>query len=733
MVLGVPDADEAEVIRFPPLRAASRVVPWLVLAALLVGTAGVYRGVLRNGFVWDDTHTVANNPAIRSLSSAGRWFASPDATSTLRENNYRPVLVASYAADYALWGRLPSGYHATNLLIHLGVVAAVFALGRRLWRDAPSALCAAAIVALHPLNAEAVNYVSARSSSLSALFALAALLANDAVSRDEGDRRWGLGRGAGLGSALLLGLAALGTKETAAILPLLVVAWDRMRFGARHGWLVTLARSLPWWALVALWLAVRGAVLGDAPRAAWVGDGPWQAGLFAAKIYASSIGHWLWPAGLAIDHGWPPVIGGREAALVIAALCVAAVATWGVFRLDRRWGWCLAWFWAALLPVVALPWVSRLTLYQDHRVYLAGVGLAWLAGRAAVGARAAIRRSMARLATAIAAAVLVSGVALADARRTTVWKDSDRLWEDVAERYPKSVLAQNHIGVSLLQQSRIEDARRVLERSVGLAPRFAPSHNYLGIALASLGERARAIAEFEAALALDPNYAIARLNLGNAYEQAGRPDLALEAYEKGFSDGPWARDTLERAARVLERQGRFDDALDRSRRIVAVDPDDEAARVALGARLLRARRWAEARAVLAALAARRPDSYPVRFNLGVALAALDLPDEALEAFQAAAALQPNDPDPHFRIATIHAGRGRWAEAGSEYEQALARDADHFLSHLNLALVAERLGQTARAVTHYRAFLSTAPRDASYDAQRARARGALVGLGGTGAG
>jgi len=729
MLLGAPDADEAEVIRFPPLWPASRVVPWLVLAALLVGTAGVYRGALRNGFVWDDTHTVANNPAIRSLSAAGRWFASPDATSTLRENNYRPVLVTSYAVDYALWGRFPSGYHATNLLIHLGVVAAVFALGRRLWRDAPSALCAAAIVALHPLNAEAVNYVSARSSSLSALFALAALFAYDAVSRDEGDRRWGLGRGAGLGSALLLGLAALGTKETAVILPLLVVAWDRMRFGERHGWLVTLARSLPWWALVALWLAARGAVLGDAPRAAWVGDGPWQAGLFAAKIYASSIGHWLWPAGLAIDHGWPPVIGGREAALVIAALCVAAVATWGVFRLDRRWGWCLAWFWAALLPVVALPWVSRLTLYQDHRVYLAGVGLAWLAGRAAVGARAVIRRPMARVATTIAAAVLVSGVALADARRTAVWKDSDRLWEDVVERYPKSVLAQNHIGVSLLQQSRIEDARRVLERSVGLAPHFAPSHNYLGIALASLGERARAIAEFETALALDPNYAIARLNLGNSHEQAGRLDLALEAYEKGFPDGPWARDTLERAARVLERQGRFDDALDRSRRIVAVDPDDEAARVALGARLLRARRWAEARAVFAALVARRPDSYPVRFNLGVALQALDLPDEALEAFQAAAVLQPNDPDPHVRIATIHAWRGQWADAAAAYEQALARDPRHAVSHFNLGLVAERLGDRGRAVSHYRAAAASEPSGSGGASLRGEAMAAIDRLGG----
>jgi hypothetical protein len=393
------------------------VVPWLVLAALLVGTAGVYRGVLRNGFVWDDTHTVANNPAIRSLSTAGRWFASPDATSTLRENNYRPVLVASYAVDYALWGRLPSGYHATNLLIHLGVVAAVFALGRRLWRDAPSALCAAAIVAVHPVNAEAVNYVSARSSSLSALFALAALLAYDAVSRDEGNRRWGLGRGAGLGSALLLGLAALGTKETAAILPLLVVAWDRMRFGERHGWLVTLARSLPWWALVALWLAVRARCSG-CPRAAWVGD------IFGRPDFRGQnlreFDRALAVAGGAGDRS-RLAAGHRRAGGPRDRGCRVAVITTGSLRCDRRMvpGVVLV----ALLPVVALPWVSRLTLYQDHRV---PGGSRAAAGRPVSGGRAAaIRRPMAA-GDRDRRRVLVSGVAFAD-RGAPRWKDSDRL------------------------------------------------------------------------------------------------------------------------------------------------------------------------------------------------------------------------------------------------------------------------------------------------------------------
>src|SRR3990172_1626114 len=163
---------------------------WLVLLAILVVTCATYRGAAGHGFVLDDHHTVADNPSVRSFAFLDRWFTSSRASSGTQEyRSYRPVLVAGYAVDYALWGDGPRGFHVTNVLIHLVVVILAYLLARRLWADEVAALCAAGVVALHPINAEAVNYVSARSSSLMTLFALAAVWAHDAAARG-GSRHW---------------------------------------------------------------------------------------------------------------------------------------------------------------------------------------------------------------------------------------------------------------------------------------------------------------------------------------------------------------------------------------------------------------------------------------------------------------------------------------------------------------------------------------------------------------
>ena len=487
------------------------------------------------------------------------------------ETNYRPVLVASYAIDHALWGGDPSGYHLTNLGVHLAAVVFVFLLGRRLWGLPSAAVGAALLAAVHPLNAEAVNYISARSSSLMTVMILAAVWLHDRA-RGLGGGRGGFETRSYRLLAYGFGLAALGTKEVAVVLPVLIIVWDRARKGSSETWRATLAHSLPWWGIVAVYLGVRAWVLHGAPEMTQPEQAWGQAAFFALKIALTSAAGWFWPTGLAIDHGWPWTIGAGEGALLVLGGIGVALATWGVFRLDRRMGWCVAWFWVALLPLAALPVVSRVTLYQDHRVYLGGVGLAWMFGRVAVLGANRLRpfRSI-RVAAWLGAGGLIAAALVADAARTAVWINADRLWDDVIEQYPDSLLGANHVGLRLLNAGQLDQAREMLERSARIEPRFPMTHNYLGIVYAKLGQRDRAIAEFETAVRLKPYYATARLNLGNAYEQSQRPDLALDAYERGLPDGPWAIETLRRSARLLERQGRFDEARERYRRILAID------------------------------------------------------------------------------------------------------------------------------------------------------------------
>ena len=68
------------------------------------------------------------------------------------------------------------GYHALNLALHLGAVLLLYECLRRLLPTRPRCV-AAAIFAVHPLQAEAVDYVWGRSIVLASLFCLAALLA----------------------------------------------------------------------------------------------------------------------------------------------------------------------------------------------------------------------------------------------------------------------------------------------------------------------------------------------------------------------------------------------------------------------------------------------------------------------------------------------------------------------------------------------------------------------------
>jgi hypothetical protein len=361
----------------PSTSLKARILRGLALGAILLVTALTYRGVTANGFVLDDAHAVASNPSIESFALADRWFTSPYAASALREHHgwYRPILLVSYASDRALWGRGPAGYHCMNLVIHLASVVLVFLLARRLWDDALAALVAAAVLALHPINAEAVQYISARSSSLTAVLVLASVWAYDAAVSDP------VARGATtirFGTALGVGLLALGTKEAGMVLPLLILVWDRARFNERTPWRVSVMRSVPFWVMTAIFWIGRSLVVNQVtPPPSNVSL---QSGLFALKIVLSSFGHWFWPVDLAVDHGWKWTIGTTEALWLLGGILGAAVATVVVLRTHRRLGWCLIWSWVALLPLTPLPTVSRVTLYQDHRVYLAGVGLAWAVG-----------------------------------------------------------------------------------------------------------------------------------------------------------------------------------------------------------------------------------------------------------------------------------------------------------------------------------------------------------------
>jgi len=159
----------------------------LLLLGCVIAIA--YSNSLSIGFEFDDSYQIVQNPSLRSLRNVPRFFYDPTTASSTNERiGFRPVLLATYALNYAVSGMQPWSYHVLQAILHFLAAALVFVIVRdHLWWPAsergpsgrariPAAACAF-FFALAPLNSHSLDYMSARSAILTTCFYLGAFLA----------------------------------------------------------------------------------------------------------------------------------------------------------------------------------------------------------------------------------------------------------------------------------------------------------------------------------------------------------------------------------------------------------------------------------------------------------------------------------------------------------------------------------------------------------------------------
>ena len=152
--------------------------PSVLLSLLGLLTFVVYSGSLSFDFVWDDWPQIVNSPIIRSWSNLPRAFGSDLWYHVARHQvYYRPLFVAWSMLNYTLFGLRPWGWHLGAVLLHVGAVAAVFWLARRLGLEYWTAALAALIFALHPVHIEPVAWISGASDTMVTMFAALAFAA----------------------------------------------------------------------------------------------------------------------------------------------------------------------------------------------------------------------------------------------------------------------------------------------------------------------------------------------------------------------------------------------------------------------------------------------------------------------------------------------------------------------------------------------------------------------------
>jgi len=454
--------------RTAPRPGAARAIP-ACAAAVAAAAVLAYLNSLHGAFQLDDYKVVLSDPAALSWSG---WLDDLG-------RGIRPLLKLSYVLTWSTGLGLP-GFHLVNVLIHAGASVLVLLIARRLletpaaeapgW-ETPAALFAAFLFALHPIQTEAVTYVSGRSSSLMALLYLASMAAY-IEGRLEGRPLFTRA----LSPALFL--LALAVKETAATLPAALLLWERTRRDRTVPLREAIRSQAVHWAVAALGLAAFVTTPGHRFLLAYSYGLRSVCDNVLSQIHGQIAlhGHYLLPGRLTFDPDLP-VVNGWSWRLVLEAAALAAALAAGLRNLRRRPLVAFAVLWVFLHSVAVYAAVPRTDILNERHLYLGGFGLALLAGAGAAWL-ARVRPGLRTVVAALACAVLLA-LGLCTADRNTVYRSEVSLWEDTAAKSPGKARVFNNLGYAYFLAGRSADARKAWLEALRIDPDHELARNNL--------------------------------------------------------------------------------------------------------------------------------------------------------------------------------------------------------------------------------------------------------------
>lgn len=145
----------------------------------IIWVALLYGPCVSGPFVYDDIGQIKQNAALGTLTGIHHFLTSTvPFTSHIRSfsgSYYRPLFWLSLAIGRQLWGLDPTGFHLTNLLLHIANGFLLYLLLCRMRLPKLFAALSCFVWLTLPTSCEAVAWISGRTYPLSFFFILLAL------------------------------------------------------------------------------------------------------------------------------------------------------------------------------------------------------------------------------------------------------------------------------------------------------------------------------------------------------------------------------------------------------------------------------------------------------------------------------------------------------------------------------------------------------------------------------
>jgi protein O-mannosyl-transferase len=729
----------------PPPKRSTPIVPNrnrnrnrnLQLAAVFILTAFIaFAPSLDAPFDFDDRPAILDNTTIRQLwPPSALWRTPPFGTAV----SGRPVVNYSFALNYALnramaISQTPAsdgaeqtiGYHVANVLLHVAAALLLFAVIRRTvrspavaanWHESADWLAAivAGIWLVHPIQTEAVDYVSQRTELMVSVCYLGTLYAairawpatatvGSATPPRRGTFAWSL-------VAVVVCLLGMASKEVMISAPLMVMLYDRA-FLAQSWRALWSDRARRWlYAGLVATMACSLALVAAGSRADTAGFDagmPWYQYLYSQGwAIARYVRLTFWPAPLIFDYGRDPVRGmvGVPGGVLLLAAAAGTIVAWR----QPRWRWAGflgVWFFLLLAPSSSVVPV-RTEIAAERRVYLASAALILLV---VVAAEHVLRDRFApkarrRVRSGVVAIIALTLFALTFAR-SAMYRDLEVRWRDAVAKTPRNGRAYDNLASAELRanppnpvaadsalrrgmaadptfvrlwvhsadialvQNRLVDAESLLAHALRLHPGDAAATGALGEILVAEKRPDAAIPYLVQYNAVQPD-ANSLTALGLAYLMTRRLELAIAPLGRAARLDSARLDARRYLGAALVEQERGGEALPYVEQAARLDPASGTTLGLLSLAYAQAGRADAAVQAGTAAVANAHDNAAVYVFVGRAMETVSRHASAVTYLGQAIRLNPRDPQAFTRLGMSQAAMGDTANALRSYQRALA--------------------------------------------------------------
>jgi protein O-mannosyl-transferase len=606
---------------------------------ILISVFVVYANTLQNEFTnWDDGPLIVENLKIRSLDfeNIKRIFDYKAG------GTYQPVRVLSYAIDYHFWELNPVGYHIHNILLH--ALAAVFLYlcllniipqikGMELLDNKSiqnTALFTALFFAVHPVNVEAVTWLSGRKYVLLSFFSFLSFYLFIKNSVAERYSIWLSG------GSLLTAILAVFSSPFGIVLPVIFFLYDYCRDKSNNPFLVMkkrLIHYLPYliFVLVAvpkLWVVL---VIGSS-REHYQGNALYTLWGMLKTIF-DYFRNLIFPVWLNTRYTDYVALTMMDYKIIISLAGLIILGCWIVLQMKKirkNILFCSGWFIIFWLPASNIIPIS--TKMADRYIYIASVGVfLWIVSIIFNHVNANKRNIV-----NICIVFLLIGFAGLSIQRNMTWKNSFTLWEDSLKKNPYNVLALTNLGGAYFYKEMYKDAIRYYHRAAVLAPLHFAVHNNLGAAYMKDRQFEKAVNEYLKDIEINPDRIQSHEFLANIYKKLGKNDKAMFFYEKVAQLSGGDPEKYYNLASFCAAEGKYEKAVVNFRKALEIKPD-------------------------------YPEAY---YDMGRVFHNTGRLDKAKEYYLNALDLKNDYPEPYNSLGNVMLAKGAYDKAEGYYRKAL---------------------------------------------------------------